>query len=126
MTTQGSLALQPPQHVSGCALSAASRVAGDAVYNGTLDDAAYVALLIRVAERRHGTGFRQPLLLAAFTGEEKGLPGARWFVGHPTAPREAIAADIKLDQLWPIFPLRLLTVHALADTTLGDDTRSSE
>jgi len=99
-------------------------VAGDAVYNGTLDDAAYVALLIRLAERRHGTGFRRPLLLAAFTGEEKGLLGARWFVAHPTLPREAIAADINLDQLRPIFPLRLLTVHALADTTLGDDARA--
>ena len=99
-------------------------VAGDAVYNGTLDDAAYVALLIRLAERQHGTGFRRPMLFAAFTGEEKGLLGARWFVGHPTVPREAIAADINLDQLRPIFPLRLLTVHALADTTLGDDARA--
>ena len=99
-------------------------VAGDAIYNGTLDDAAYVALLIRLAERRHGTGFRRPLLFAAFTGEEKGLLGARWFVAHPTVPREAIAADINLDQLRPIFPLRLLTVHALVDTTLGDDARA--
>lgn len=99
-------------------------VGGDAVYNGTLDDAAYVALLIRLAERQHGTGFRRPLLFAAFTGEEKGLLGARWFVAHPTVPRGAIAADINLDQLRPIFPLRLLTVHALADTTLGDDART--
>jgi len=99
-------------------------VAGDAIYNGTLDDAAYVALLIRLAERQHGTGFRRPLLFAAFTGEEKGLLGARWFVAHPTVPRKAIAADINLDQLRPIFPLRLLTVHALADTTLGDDARA--
>ena len=99
-------------------------VAGDAIYNGTLDDAAYVALLIRLAERQHGTGFRRPMLFAAFTGEEKGLLGARWFVAHPTLPREAIAADINLDQLRPIFPLKLLTVHALADTTLGDDART--
>ena len=99
-------------------------VAGDAIYNGTLDDAAYVALLIRLAERQHGTGFRRPMLFAAFTGEEKGLLGARWFVAHPTLPREAIAADINLDQLRPIFPLRLLTIHALADTTLGDDART--
>jgi hypothetical protein len=99
-------------------------VAGDRIYNGTLDDAAYVALLIRLAERRHGAGFRRPVLLAAFTGEEKGLLGARWFVQHPTLPKDHIAADINLDQLRPIFPLRLLTVHALADTTLGDDARA--
>ncbi len=99
-------------------------VAGDRIYNGTLDDAAYVALLIRLAEHRHGAGFRRPMLFAAFTGEEKGLLGARWFVAHPTLPIERIAADINLDQLRPIFPLTLLTVHALADTTLGDDARA--
>ena len=99
-------------------------VNGDRIYNGTLDDAAYVALLIRLAERRAGAGFRRPVLFAAFTGEEKGLLGARWFVAHPTVPRPALAADINLDQLRPIFPLRLLTVHALGDTSLGDDARA--
>jgi Zn-dependent M28 family amino/carboxypeptidase len=38
-------------------------------------------------------------------------------------PLKRIAADINLDQLRPIFPLQLLTVHALNDTTLGDDSR---
>jgi hypothetical protein len=99
-------------------------VAGDGLYNGTLDDAAYVALLIRLAERRQRAGFARPVLFAAFTGEEKGLLGARWFVAHPTLPGDHIAADINLDQLRPIFPLKLLTVHALADTTLGDDARA--
>ena len=99
-------------------------VAGDGLYNGTLDDAAYVALLIRLADRRAGAGFRRPVLFAAFTGEEKGLLGARWFVAHPTVPRERLAADVNLDQLRPIFPLRLLTVHALDETTLGDDARA--
>ncbi|QYE35783.1 M28 family peptidase [Polymorphobacter sp. PAMC 29334] len=99
-------------------------VDGDALYNGTLDDAAYVALLIQLAERRHGHGYRRPVMLAAFTGEEKGLLGARWFVAHPTVPLATIAADINLDQLRPIFPLDLLTVHALDDTTLGNDARA--
>ena len=99
-------------------------VKGDRIYNGTLDDAAYVALLIRLAEHRHGQPFRRPILFAAVTGEEKGLLGSRWFVAHPTVPLSRIAADINLDQLRPIFPLKLLTVHALDDTTLGDDARS--
>jgi hypothetical protein len=99
-------------------------VAGDGLYNGTLDDAAYVALLIRLAEQRAGRGFRRPILFAAFTGEEKGLLGAHWFVDHPTLPTAFIAADINLDQLRPIFPLKLLTVHAFDDTTLGDDARA--
>ncbi|UAK25387.1 M28 family peptidase [Sphingomonas nostoxanthinifaciens] len=99
-------------------------VNGDGLYNGTLDDAAYVALLIRTAERAHEKGYKRPVIFAAFTGEEKGLLGARWFVGHPTLPKAYIAADINLDQLRPIFPLDLLTVHGLDDTTLGADARA--
>jgi hypothetical protein len=99
-------------------------VKGDRLYNGTLDDAAYVALLIRLAERRHGQPFRRPILFAAFTGVEKGLLGSRWYVAHPTVPLSRTAADINLDQLRPIFPLKLLTVHGLEDTTLGNDARA--
>ncbi len=99
-------------------------VDGDGLYNGTLDDAAYVALLVQLGERRHGERYARPVVFAAFTGEEKGLLGARWFVDHPTLPKASLAADINLDQLRPIFPLDLLTVHALGDTSLGDDVRA--
>jgi hypothetical protein len=99
-------------------------VNGDRLYNGTLDDAAYVSLLIRLAERRQGKGYRRPILFAAYTGEEKGLLGSRWFVSHPTVPMSRIAGVINLDQLRPIFPLKILTVHGLLLTTLGDDARA--
>ena len=99
-------------------------VNGDHIYNGTLDDAAYVALLIRLAERRQGKPFRRPIMFAAWAGEEKGLLGSRWYVQHMTVPKARIAANINLDQLRPIFPLQLLTVHALNDTSLGDDARA--
>jgi peptidase M28-like protein len=99
-------------------------VNGDSLYNGTLDDAAYVALIVRLMERRHGQGFRRPVIVAIVTGEEKGLLGSRWFLAHLPVPRSQIAADINLDQLRPLFPLELLTVHALDDTSLGDDVRA--
>jgi hypothetical protein len=99
-------------------------VNGDRLYNGTLDDAAYVALLIRLAERRQGKAFRRPILFAAWTGEEKGLLGSRWYVAHPVVPLSRIAGVINLDQLRPIFPLKLMTVHGLNDSSLGDDVRA--
>lgn len=99
-------------------------VDGDSLYNGTLDDAAYVALIVRLMERRHGRGFRRPVIVAIVTGEEKGLLGSRWFLSHLPVPKERIAANINLDQLRPLFPLTLLTVHALDDTSLGDDARA--
>ncbi len=99
-------------------------VHGDGVYNGAFDDAAYVASLIRLADGRAGHGFRRGVLFAAFTGEEKGLLGATWFTQHPTVPKADLAADINLDQLRPLFPLKILTMHAVNDTTLGATARA--
>jgi Zn-dependent M28 family amino/carboxypeptidase len=44
-------------------------------------------------------------------------------VAHPTLPIEQMAADVNLDQLRPLFPLRILTAEALDDTTLGKTAR---
>ncbi|HWE44573.1 MAG TPA: M28 family peptidase [Caulobacteraceae bacterium] len=92
---------------------------GDRIYHGTFDDAAYVATLVRFADKHHGKGLKRSVLVAAFTGEEKGLLGSTWFVRHPTVPREDLVADINLDQLRPLFPLKILTIEGLDETTLG-------
>jgi Zn-dependent M28 family amino/carboxypeptidase len=100
-------------------------VAGDNLYNGALDDAAYVALLIQFAEDLHQQhrSLKRSVLFCAFTGEEKGLLGSNYFVDHPTVPVAAMAADINLDQLRPLFPLHMLTALAVDDTTLGATAR---
>ena len=100
-------------------------VNGDNLYNGAFDDAAYVSTLIefaRLAREQHKT-YRRSVLLAVVTGEEKGLLGSAYFTAHPTVPREQLVADINLDQLRPIFPLKILTVEGLDDTSLGDTAR---
>ncbi len=102
-------------------------VHGDNLYNGTLDDAAYVALLIKMAEDIKAHKLRTPqrsVIFAAFTGEEKGLLGSRWFIEHPVVPIARLAAEVNLDQLRPLFPLDILTTEALGDTSLGNTARS--
>jgi len=94
-------------------------VGGDTLYKGAFDDAAYVSTLIRLAARRHGQGFRRSVLFAVFTGEEKGLLGSKWFVRHPTVARERLVADINLDMVRPLFPLKALTMLAMTDSSLG-------
>ena len=98
-------------------------VNGDSLYNGAFDDAAYVASLIRLAERQAGAGFGRSVLFAVYTGEEKGLLGSNYFASHLTVPKEAIAAVINLDQLRPLFPLKALTMHGITDTTLAGNVR---
>lgn len=99
-------------------------VGGDDLYNGSFDDAAYVATLIQLADARRGKGFRRPVLFAVFTGEEKGLLGARWFVRQPTVPKASLAANINLDGLRPLFPLRRLTMLGMAESNLINTVRA--
>jgi Zn-dependent M28 family amino/carboxypeptidase len=98
---------------------------GDGIYNGTFDDAAYVATLIELAEKLHesGTHLKRSVLFCVVTGEEKGLLGSRYFAAHPTVAKERMVANVNLDQLRPIFPLKTLTTLALEDSTIGDTVR---
>jgi len=98
---------------------------GDRIYNGAFDDAAYVATLIDMAQRLHesGTKLKRSLLFCVVTAEEKGLFGSKYFAAHPTVPKEQMVANINLDQLRPIFPLKTLTMLAIDESTLGDTVR---
>lgn len=98
---------------------------GDRIYNGAFDDEAYVATLIDMAERLHDSGrkLKRSILFCVVTAEEKGLLGSRYFAAHPTIPKEKMAADINLDQLRPIFPLKILTTLAVDESTLGDTVK---
>ena len=98
---------------------------GDRIYNGAFDDAAYVATLIDLAENIKAQNLkpRRSLLFVVVTAEEKGLLGSRYFAAHPTLPKEKMVANVNLDQLRPIFPLRKLTALALDQSTLGDTAR---
>ncbi len=98
-------------------------VDGDSLYNGALDDAAYVATLITLADARRGKGFRRPVIFAAVTGEEKGLLGSRWLADHPTPGAPRPVAVLNLDQLRPLYPLTILTTLGLDDSTLGQSVR---
>jgi hypothetical protein len=101
-------------------------IRGDGLYNGAFDDAAYVATLLDLAARwkESSIKLRRSILFAIVTGEEKGLLGSRYYVAHTTVPRESIVANINLDQLRPLFPLNLLTMLAVDDSTLGDTARA--
>ncbi len=99
-------------------------VLGDNLYNGTLDDAAYVALLIELAKDLQHKAPARSLLFCILTGEEKGLLGSAWFTQHLTVPKENIVANLNLDQLRPIFPLNILTMEGLTDSSLGDTVRA--
>jgi hypothetical protein len=98
----------------------------DSIYNGAMDNASGVASMLEVADHLKEAGVKtnRSILLVAVTGEEKGLLGSRYFAAHPTVPAKQMVADINVDMFLPLYPLRILTVYGLEESTLGEDVRA--
>jgi Zn-dependent M28 family amino/carboxypeptidase len=95
---------------------------GDTIYNGAMDNASGDAVLLDVAAslKRSPEKLKRSLLFVFVTGEEKGLLGSRYFATHPTVPTNSMVADVNIDMFLPLFPLRVLTVYGLQESTLGE------
>jgi Zn-dependent M28 family amino/carboxypeptidase len=111
-------------HLDG--LGVGAPVAGDAIYNGALDNAAGVSALIDIAGqyRRQRVRPRRSILFVALTGEEKGLLGSRWFAQRPSVPLASIVADLNYDMALPLFPLTSITLLGAEESSLGAEARS--
>jgi Zn-dependent M28 family amino/carboxypeptidase len=67
----------------------------DSIFNGALDNALGVSILLEAARTLHARPApKRSLLFVATTGEEQGLLGAQWFAMHPPGP---LVADLNLD-----------------------------
>ena len=97
-------------------------IAGDSIYNGALDDASGVAWLLASARafRALPAPPRRTLLFAAFTAEESGLLGARWYAQHPPYPLERTLADVNMDIMNPWGRTRSIVSIGYGQTTLED------
>lgn len=95
-------------------------VNGDSIYNGAMDNAVGVALVLAAAEEL-ATAPRsaRPVLFAALTAEEKGLLGADHLARNPPARVDRFAANVNVDM--PLFPapVRDLIAWGAEHTTLG-------
>jgi Zn-dependent M28 family amino/carboxypeptidase len=102
-------------------------VNGDRIYNGAMDNASGVAVLLDLAAQFHAhpEQLRRSILFVVVTAEEKGLLGSKYFAAHPTVPPKSMIADINLDMFLPIVPLKVLKVPGLAESDLGDRAREA-
>ena len=100
---------------------------GDRIYNGAMDNASGVALLVDLAAnlKVHPERLRRSVLFVVVTGEEKGLLGSKYFAAYPTVPAKSLIADINFDMFLPIVPLKVLRVLGLAESDLGDRARQA-
>ncbi|MCC6737918.1 MAG: M20/M25/M40 family metallo-hydrolase [Planctomycetia bacterium] len=73
----------------------------DTIHNGADDNASGTAGMLEIAEalRSMEKPPERTVLFVAFTGEEIGLLGSRWYVDHPLFPLEKTVAMLNLDMI---------------------------
>ncbi len=100
---------------------------GDRIYNGAMDNASGSAVLLDLigSQKKSAKKLKRSLLFVFVTGEEKGLLGSRYFTAHPTVKPGSMIANINIDMFLPIVPLKVLTVHGLGESDLGDMARET-
>jgi len=94
---------------------------------GAMDNASGVASVLEVARLMKETAAKpkRSILFLTVTGEEKGELGSRYFAAHPTVPFRQIVADVNLDMFLPLYPLKVLVVQGLAESTLGAQVKAA-
>ena len=102
-------------------------VNGDSLYNGAMDDASGVASMIEIARmlKTSGATTKRSVMFVAVAAEEKGLLGSRYFAARPTVPFAKIVANINVDMFLPLFPLKVIEVQGLAESSLGESVRAA-
>jgi Zn-dependent M28 family amino/carboxypeptidase len=73
-------------------------VNGDSIYNGADDNASGVVTILEVARLlRTGAPPKRTVVFVAFTGEELGGLGTRWYLQHPVRPLEGTVANLNVE-----------------------------
>lgn len=75
-------------------------VNGDSIANGADDDASGTVAVIEAARLlAAGPRPKRTIIFAAFTGEESGTLGVRWYTRHPFVPLDRHVADIQVEMI---------------------------
>jgi Zn-dependent M28 family amino/carboxypeptidase len=102
-------------------------VNGDAIRNGAMDNASGVATLLEMARMLQASTLRtrRSILLLACTAEEKGLLGSKYFAERSSVPVSRIVANVNLDMMLPLFPLKIVRAYGLGESDLADRVQTA-
>ncbi len=81
------------------------------MHPGADDNASGVSVMLELAKSlAAGERPQRTIVFVAFTGEESGLQGSRWYVDHPAFPLEKIEGVINLDTVGRLFANKLSVI----------------
>jgi hypothetical protein len=106
-------------HLDGLGIN--DPVGGDSIYNGAYDNASGIAILLEVAKAlaRLPKAPRRSVLFLVLTGEEEGMQGSDFYAQHPTVPIDRIVANINLDMVMMLHPLKDIIAFGAEHSSLG-------
>jgi hypothetical protein len=92
----------------------------DSIYNGTRDNAIGVTAVINAARYFALHPAKRSVLFIAFTGEEMGLLGSKYFAAHPTIALEKLVFNLNIDN-GGVNDTSLINVIGLGRTSADND-----
>ena len=97
-------------------------VDGDSVYNGALDNAIGVSVLLELAKSFSELNIKtkRSIIFIATTGEEKGLLGSIYYTDNPIVPLYKTIADVNIDGVAFFRDFKSLIGIGSEYSTLGD------
>ncbi len=95
---------------------------GDSIYNGALDNASGVAAILEIARAfsLQPEPPKRSVMFLAVTAEEQGLLGSEYYASHPLYPAGKTVANINIDALPVIGPMKDLTVIGYGQSEMDD------
>jgi Zn-dependent M28 family amino/carboxypeptidase len=105
-----------------------SRLTGDQIFNGAVDNASGVAVLLEIAKAFTALPSDQrpkrSVLFLSVTAEEKGLLGSRYYAEHPLYPLRQTVANINMDGANQFGRTNDMIILAPGSSNLEDVARS--
>ncbi|MCB2112678.1 MAG: M28 family metallopeptidase [Parvularculaceae bacterium] len=99
----------------------------DAIYNGAIDNASGVAVMLEAARMMQESGVRPKRTVAfiALTAEEKGLLGSQYLtINNPFVGRRAVA-NVNIDMPVALYPFTDVIAFGAERTTIGASVESA-
>jgi hypothetical protein len=96
----------------------------DSIYNGARDNAIGVAAVMNAARYFAKRPAKRSVLFIAYTAEEMGLGGSKYFSDHPTVPLDKIVYNLNIDN-GGYNDTTLVTIVGLRRTSADDDMKKA-